>query len=82
MDNNPPTLLEKPGTIKILWLLLCGICGLTVFAEFFIERPPHFTIDSFFGFFAVLGFTCCAVLIVIAKGIGLILKRKEDYYNG
>ena len=82
MDNKSPNLLEKPGTTKILWILLYGICGLTVGAEFFIERTPHFTIDNFFGFYAVLGFACCAVLIILAKGIGFILKRKEDYYNG
>jgi hypothetical protein len=82
MDKNSQSILEKPGTIKILWILLYAVCGLTVVAEFFIERHSYFAIDNFFGFYAVLGFACCAVLIIAAKGIGFILKRKEDYYNG
>jgi len=82
MDKEKPDMLEKPGAIRILWVLLLGICALTVIAELFIERHPHFTIDKFFGFYAVLGFACCALLIIAAKGIGFILKRKEGYYDG
>ena len=82
MEKKSSDILERPGAIKILWIILYVICGLTVVAELFIERHPHFAIDGFFGFYAVLGFACCAVLIIAAKGIGFILKRKEDYYNG
>jgi membrane protease YdiL (CAAX protease family) len=79
--RKPPALLEKPRTIKLLWFLLYTICGLTVLAELFIERHPHFAADRIFGFYALLGFGACAILIVAAKGIGLWLKRGEDYYD-
>jgi hypothetical protein len=82
MDNKSPGILEKPKTIRILWIALYAICGLTVLSELFIERHPHFTVDKYFGFYAILGFGCCAVLIIFAKIIGFLLKRKEGYSNG
>ena len=80
-SNENPGFFEKPGTIKVLWVLLFGVCLLTLVPDFFIHRHPHFAYDDFFGFFAVLGFIACALLIIAAKGIGLMLKKKEDYYD-
>ncbi len=74
-------LLYQPGVIRKLWIMLYLICGLTLVPEFFIEREPHFGIDAYFGFFALLGFASCIVLIMIAKAGGIVLKRKEDYYD-
>jgi hypothetical protein len=81
MTEKSPSRLERPGTIKFLWALLYAVCALTVLAEIFIERQPHFAVDGVYGFYALLGFVACAVLIVAAKGFGLLLKRKEDYYD-
>jgi len=81
MMNETKDFLERPGTIRALWLLLWAICGLTVGLEFFFERRPHFDIDGFFGFSAVLGFVACALLILLAKLLGFALKRKENYYD-
>ncbi|MFC1837782.1 hypothetical protein ACFLYW_03785 [Thermodesulfobacteriota bacterium] len=80
-NNESPGFFEKPGTIKVLWVLLCAVCVLTLVPEFFIERHPHFTHDHYFGFFAMLGFGACALLIIIAKVIGYFLKKKEGYYD-
>jgi hypothetical protein len=79
--RKPPSLLEKPRIIKLLWSLLYTICGLTVLAELFIERHPHFAVDRVFGFYALLGFGACAALILVAKGLGFLLKRREGYYD-
>ncbi len=73
--------LERPETLRVLWIFLYVICGLTLLPELFIDRHPHFGFDSFFGFYAVLGFVSCAVLILLAKFGGLFLKRKENYYE-
>lgn len=73
--------LERPTTIRLLWILLWAVCGLTLVPELFIHRHPHFGIDRFFAFSALLGFVACALLIVFAKLLGFVLKRKEDYYD-
>jgi hypothetical protein len=41
----------------------------------------HFEIEQIFGFYAVYGFLACAALILIAKAIGVFLKRPDDYYR-
>ncbi len=73
--------LEKPRTLRMLWILLYATCALTVILELFISRKPHFGFDGFFGFYALLGFISCALLILIAKFGGIFLKRKENYYQ-
>ena len=72
---------DRPAVIRKLWILLYVTCGLTVVAEFFVHRHPHFGIDGFFGFNAVLGFVSCAVLILFSKLVALFLKAREDYYD-
>ena len=73
--------LERPETIKILWIILYSLCGITLIAELFIKRESHFGFDGFFGFYAVLGFLSCVALILIAKLGGIFLKKKTDYYE-
>ena len=72
---------DKPTSRKLLWWLLWITCGLTVVAELFIHRHPHFGIDGFFNFYSVMGFVGCAAMILVAKGLGVFLKRKDDYYG-
>lgn len=72
---------DRPDVIRKLWILLYVVCGLTVLAEIFAHRHPHFGFDGFFGFNAVLGFVSCAVLILFAKLVAFFLKSREDYYD-
>jgi len=72
---------DRPETIKKLWILLYVVCVLTTVPDFFTERHAYFGIDGYFGFFALLGFISCAVLILFSKLIALVLKTKEDYYD-
>lgn len=41
----------------------------------------HFPIEELWGFYPLFGFLACAALIVIAKGLGVLLKRPDDYYD-
>ena len=72
---------DKPENIKKLWIMLYVVCGLLVVPDFFTHRHPYFGFDGFFGFYALLGFVSCAVLILFSKLMGLLLKVKEDYYD-
>lgn len=72
---------DQPKTKKMLWILLWGICILSVILQLFVHTESHFEEVDFFGFYAVLGFVSCAVCIVVAKLLGLFLKKKEDYYD-
>ena len=72
---------DKPKNIRRLWFMLYAACGLTVIPDLFTTKHAYFGIDSFFGFYALLGFVSCVALILFSKLVGLILKVKEDYYD-
>jgi hypothetical protein len=67
--------------IRRLWAGFIAVLALTVLAEFFIDPHPHFDIERLFAFNALYGFLACAGLILVAKAIGLALKRRDDYYD-
>ena len=73
--------LTRESTIKQLWLLFIAVLAVTVIADLFIEHHPHFGIDGTFGFGAWFGFASCVVLIVLAKLLGAVLKRRDTYYD-
>jgi hypothetical protein len=73
--------LTRPRTIRRLWQAFIAVLALTVLAEFAIEAHPHFAVERLFGFGALYGFLACAALVLVAKGIGIVLKRPDTYYD-
>jgi hypothetical protein len=73
--------LVRPGTIRILWIVFIAVLALTVLAGAVVTREPHFAIEALFAFDAWYGFGACAALIFGAKAIGVLLKRRDDYYR-
>ncbi len=72
--------LERPSTIRGLWWGFGVVLALTVIAQLFIKVKPEFTVDAWFGFGAVYGFLSCLAMVVFAKLLGFVLKRKQDFY--
>jgi hypothetical protein len=73
--------LVRPRTIRRLWQVFVAILVLTVLAGLVVEAHPHFAVEGLFGFNALYGFLACAALILVARAIGLVLKRPEGYYD-
>jgi len=73
--------LVRPSTIRMLWRAFIAVLALTVLAEAFVEADAHFAVEEVFGFGAWFGFLACAALILIAKGIAVVLKRPDTYYE-
>lgn len=76
-----PHWLLRPATIRRLWLLFAGLLLLTLVPDLFIEQYDHFGIEGSFGFYAWYGFATCAAMVVVAKLLGYLLKRPDDYYG-
>ncbi len=74
--------LVRAENIRKLWIVFIVILALTVIAKFFVESHPHFDIEHVFGFNAWYGFFACVAMIVAAKALGVLLKRKDTYYDG
>jgi hypothetical protein len=66
--------------IRRLWQAFVAVLALSVLAQLAIEPQPHFALEGWFGFSALYGFLACAALILIAKALGVFLKRRDDYY--
>ena len=73
--------LTRPQTVRKLWVIFIAILAATVAAELFVSHEAHFGIDGTFAFHAWYGFAACAALILIAKALGLALKRPDTYYE-
>jgi hypothetical protein len=65
----------------MIWKAFIGALALTVAAQFFIESHPHFALEGLFAWNALYGFLACAALILLARALGVLLKRRDDYYD-
>lgn len=65
----------------MIWKAFLAALALCLAAQFAVKVHPHFAFEALFGFNAAYGFLACAVLILIAKGLGVFLKRRDDYYD-
>jgi hypothetical protein len=73
--------LTRRATIRKLWVIFGCVLAATVLAELFVSHEAHFGIEGTFAFHAWYGFLACAALIGTAKLLGLLLKRRDSYYE-
>ena len=81
MSDDQKHWLVRPKTIRYLWIGSAGVLAITVLLQLVIDIKGHFTVDSYFGFFAAFGFLSCVAMVVVAKLLGIFLKRRDDYYG-
>ena len=80
-SNESDHWLVRPKTIRILWWGFSIVLALTVLAQFVIKIKGYFGVDGWFGFGAAYGFLCCVAMVLVAKVLGYVLKRKDTYYR-
>lgn len=80
-DSQNQNWLVRPTTIKLLWRVFIAILALTVLAQLVIKVKGYFGVDDWFGFAAAFGFLSCVAMVLLAKALGFVLKRDENYYN-
>ena len=83
MKNNDESLhwLVRPTTIRKLWIGFSALLALVVLAQAVIYVKGYFVVDGWFGFGAVYGFVCCLLMVLVAKLLGVVLKRPQGYYD-
>ena len=82
-DSRPPqddAWLARPSTIRLLWWVFAAVLALSVAAEGVFKVKGYFSLDEWFGFGAAYGFLACLAMVLVAKALGWVLKRKADYY--
>jgi len=73
--------LDRPSSIPKLWAGFIAALALTVLAEWVVALYPHFDVEKLHAFNALYGFGTCILMIVLAKGLALWLKRPDTYYQ-
>ena len=71
--------LDDPRHVKLLWRLFLVVLAVVVLVEPFVRLHPHFAIERVFGFHAWFGLLACAAMILVAKVLGMLLKRPDTY---
>lgn len=80
-DTQKDHWLTRPATIRKLWWGFSITLALTVAAQSIVYVKGYFGADGWFGFGAAFGFLSCLAMVLVAKGLGFLLKRSEDYYT-
>lgn len=80
--REPDHWLVRPETIRWIWRISIVVLAVTVLLQLVIKIKGYFVIDGWLGFGAAYGFLACLAMVLVAKGLGLVLKRDEDYYRG
>jgi len=73
--------LVRPATIRKLWIGGGVVLAALVLADALIHPHALFGIDGTFGFYAWYGLVTCMAMVLVAKGLGVFLKRPDDYYR-
>lgn len=73
--------LVRPATIRWIWRISLAVLAITVLLQLAIKVKGYFGIDGWIGFGAAYGFLSCLAMVLVAKGLGFVLKRDEDYYR-
>ena len=72
--------LARPETIRMIWRVSIVVLAVTVLLQLVIKIKGYFGPDGWLGFAAAFGFLSCLAMVLAAKGLGLLIKRDDDYY--
>jgi len=73
--------LVRPRTIRWLWIAFSVVLAVTVAMQFVINVKGYFGVDGWFGFGAAFGFLTCVAMVLLANGLGRLLKREDHFYD-
>ena len=80
--GEPVHWLVRPATVRGLWIGFAVVLAGLVLGDLLIHPHPGFRVDGTFGFYAWYGLATCVAMVLFAKGLGVLLKRRDSYYEG
>ena len=81
MDKQKKYWLDKSKNVDKIVYLLYADCAALMLVDLFYHKHGHFSFEHWFGFYAWFGFIACVVVVLSAKILRILVKRKEDYYD-
>ncbi|PID47308.1 MAG: hypothetical protein CSB47_00790 [Proteobacteria bacterium] len=78
--------LYRAENRRKFWYTLIALMALSLLPELFLHHHAHFAdqgilLEAQPGFYPWFGFVSCAIMVLIAKLLSFVLKRKDDYYD-
>jgi hypothetical protein len=73
--------LARPSTIRRLWRVFAVVLVLVLAAQLLFPVKGKFGLDGWLSFGAVFGFLSCLGMVLVARALGSVVKRDEDYYR-
>ncbi len=73
--------LVRPRTIRGMWIGFSVVLAALVVGDVFFHGHPSFGIEGTFGFYAWYGLATCVLMVVVAKLLGVLLKRPDTFYD-
>lgn len=73
--------LVRPATIRKLWWIGGVILAAITVGDVGVKGYGSFGIDGTFAFYSWYGLVACVAMVLFAKVIGVVLKRKDSYYE-
>ncbi len=74
-------LFDNPRNVKAVIFALFAACAGLFVADAYVERYENHPWEGLFGFYAVYGFVACVALVLVAKEMRKLIRRKENYYD-
>jgi len=80
-DESRKHWLVRRSTIRNLSVFGLVVLAAVTALDAVVHGHPYFGVDGWFGFYSAYGFLTCAAMVIFAKLLGFVLKRKDTYYD-
>jgi hypothetical protein len=72
---------DKPRNRQLIRRTIYVACALLVVADFIVHRHISTAIERVPAFYALYGFAALVGVVLASKGLRLLVKRDEEYYD-
>ena len=81
MSNDNSGWADRPKNRRLIRRVLYAACILLLVADFLVHRHISADIERVPAFYALYGFAALVGVVMAAKGLRLLVKRDEGYYE-
>ena len=73
--------LDRAQNVRWVLRVFYVICLGFFAADWLVDRHIATAVEKVFGFYALYGFVSCWMLVIAAKQLRRLVRRREDYYG-
>ena len=66
--------------VRVFWALV-ALCALLLAIDPFVTKHGHYAAENWIGSYGLYSFVSCVLLVLAAKELRKLVKRREDYYG-